>query len=130
MHHARHIGGPILIGLGVGIGNPAGNRPIPQAMILHVHRNFLKSKIGAAEAEKAQVLGLDELERPQGTLGSFVKWTLLRTATGVAREQDTDARTIGPAGPPRHTSGRAVKTPAADRHGPQRCAEGRVRAQY
>jgi hypothetical protein len=76
-----------------------------QAMILHVHRNFLDSKIGAAEAEKAQVLGLDELERPQGTLGSFVKRTLLRAATGMAREQDTDARTIGPAGPPRHTSG-------------------------
>jgi hypothetical protein len=101
-----------------------------QAMILDVYRNFLNSKIGAAEAEKAQVLGLDELERPQGTLGSFVKWTLLRTATGVALEQDTDARTIGPAGPPRHTSGRTVKTPAADRRGPQRCAEGRVRAQY
>ncbi len=41
-------------------------------MILHVHRNFLNSEIGAAEAGKALVLGLDELERPQGTQGLFI----------------------------------------------------------
>jgi hypothetical protein len=40
-------------------------------MILHIRRNFLNSEIGTAEAGKAQVLGLDEPERPQGTQGLF-----------------------------------------------------------
>ena len=35
-------------------------------------RDFLNSETGAAEAGKAQVLGLDGLERPQGTLGLFI----------------------------------------------------------
>ncbi len=41
-------------------------------MILHVHRNFRNSEIVATEAVKALVLGLDALERPQGTQGLFI----------------------------------------------------------
>ena len=35
-------------------------------------RDFFNSETGTAEAGKAQVLGLDDLERPQGTLGLFI----------------------------------------------------------
>jgi len=35
-------------------------------------RDFLNRETGTAEAGKAQVLGLDGLERPQGTLGLFI----------------------------------------------------------
>jgi hypothetical protein len=40
-----------------------------KAIILQVYRDFFNSETDTAEAEKAQVLGLDGLERPQGTLG-------------------------------------------------------------
>ena len=36
-------------------------------------RDFFNSETGTAEAGKAQVLGLDGLERPQGTLGLFIR---------------------------------------------------------
>ena len=41
-------------------------------MILQVHRDFFNSETGTAEAEKAQVLRLDGLKIPQGTLGLFI----------------------------------------------------------
>src|SRR6266542_2425689 len=41
-------------------------------MILQVHRDFLNSEPGTAEAKKAQVLAFSGLERPQGTLGLFI----------------------------------------------------------
>jgi hypothetical protein len=40
-----------------------------QAMILDVYRNFLNSKIGAAEAEKAQVLGAGRVGETSGNSG-------------------------------------------------------------
>ena len=42
-------------------------------MILQVHRDFFNSETGAAGAEKAQVLRLDGLKSPQGTLGLFIR---------------------------------------------------------
>ena len=43
-----------------------------KAIVLQVYRDFFNSETGTAEAGKAQVLGLDGLERPQGTLGLFI----------------------------------------------------------
>jgi len=44
---------------------------VPRTLLLGA-RDFLNSETGTAEAGKAQVLGLDGLERPQGTLGLFI----------------------------------------------------------
>jgi hypothetical protein len=76
-----------------------------QARILHVYRSFLNSEIGAAEAGKAQVLGLWRPRRTQGTLGLFII-TEMPPATRPARRQlDVDA---AQARPGQRRTGRAV----------------------
>jgi hypothetical protein len=62
-----------------------------KAIILQVYRDFFNSETDTAEAEKAQVLGLDGLERPQGTLG------LLRGAGGRVTAGRGPARCRGQA---------------------------------
>ena len=47
-------------------------RQSAQAIILHVYRDFLNVEIGITEARKAQVLGLDDLDRPPGTQRLFI----------------------------------------------------------
>jgi hypothetical protein len=58
-------------------------------MILHAYRNLLNCEIGMAEAGKAQVLGLGEMERPEGTLGLFFSWSGESPGPGAIQATET-----------------------------------------
>ena len=65
-------------------------RQSAQAIILHVYRDFLNVEIGMTEARKAQVLGLDDLDRPQGTQRLLVRGAFGNVRSGNAADQAMD----------------------------------------